>query len=375
MYDYALYKVESIGLCLKSKRSIYVKKFVNRLILCTFAILMLWLTSLEVMQALTKKLFVGPSSSYVYRACRELASELSVQRLNYDNCVMRQLANCFEDLHINYLMLNKKIRLISYDDDVLYDYVSLVHYNCTTALTKTKNGIKTWKITSNKETLSYMNCSDTAMSLVKSWLSDASSSAQISNDLTTQYVIQTQGTLQNIVDYAASLEAYNMNYLNNKSTALSVQFINATLALSSIQRSQLNRTIQSFQAVVRGALACLSLDPSSNSCNYLPSDDTMLVQYESLYNDLTNAFYTLSDSYTSVSSAYDRLSSATKKIVQGANSYISTSEQLISTLLRDADALGINLQVCGTTSPDWCSLQVRRPLPQHTHLQSSSSII
>lgn len=66
----------------------------NRLAVATFAVILLWMSSLAVSLSIVRYYIASPSTDAVYSACGYAHSQTTAEHDSYNGCAKRQLQSC-----------------------------------------------------------------------------------------------------------------------------------------------------------------------------------------------------------------------------------------------------------------------------------------
>lgn len=114
------------------------------MIMCVFAICILWLTSLQICVAIVETNIKIPSFSSVITNCKYAYSVVKEQSNYYSDCTSRQVAMCRENLDVSYV--NEKFRV---HENQLSNTQFLNAYqqsvgNCSSSVSAAKGAVSAW---------------------------------------------------------------------------------------------------------------------------------------------------------------------------------------------------------------------------------------
>lgn len=138
-------------------------KLCNRMIMCIFAICILWLTSLQICVAIVSTNIKIPSFSSVITNCKYAYGVVKEQSNYYSDCTSRQVAMCQENLDASYV--NEKFRV---HENQLANTQYLSAYqqsvgNCSSSVSAAKGAVSTWTGLGVTYTIPYYaNCTGTS---------------------------------------------------------------------------------------------------------------------------------------------------------------------------------------------------------------------
>jgi hypothetical protein len=308
--------------------STVAREFVNRLIICTFAICLLWLTSLQVAVEIVNVFFMAPGFHEVYRVCESTATAINSHRTSYHSCVSDQLHLCSSTYSSVYSQENKYMAKTQARNTKYMSEVNSAVVNSTAALENVKAALKSWGEQDVLNVIPYISsgCPESALIRAKAFTDDTTVSSQSSfyrsfND----YVVHENVILNSLTSYGEALAEYNMMYIANKTGRLhflSTDFI-SEVALPHIHG--VNASIAEIEASISTLIDCIGLTNLSYSLNGASNGTCPLTRtVRSVYHQLQV-------------SAADQVMVMEGTLRQWQNTFTSFQKQ-VTTALKNADS-------------------------------------
>ena len=343
------------------------QKYLNRLLICFFAVLLLWLTSLQVVTSLVDRFVQTPSWTLIYKSCEFAYDKTIEQKHDYYECSKNQLKSCSSDLLQQYNLENNRISRNSNSNKIIINHANKIYNNCNQRFMNTQIILNHWASASMTNTIlyNYLRCNQSQVILTKQLLKDSSGVKMDSYTTTREYSQTSDATVGRLASYAQSLAAYNDMYVYNKTITLRHEVREIQRRISDIHVISLNHTVGMIKDSIQQLLSCLSLDTQSQatSCDLIPTADTMIVQYMELYNSMTDQLALAQTFISTMENSLTGLSAEATAAMAAADAYYEVTNDIMSYLTGAVSSLGGSVGLCGLTDPDWCSFsKVRRCL-------------
>lgn len=326
--------------------------FVNRMVVCFFAVCLLWLTSLQVCVAIVGFNISVPAFSPTATSCNFAYKKVSEQRSTYAACARRQTAQCHEQLSDAYLIEKLRVATAQQENQMFAHRFDMLASNCTAAVTLSKEAINAWSTASVMNTVPYLNnCTSQGRQRVTEQLGDNSDSRSSVFAASLAYTMASDSTIERLVDYSIALNTYNADYVYNKTRALRklAQDVAIDVSVPHVQAIKVNfePVFQAFDVVV----ACLSLSNTSASCPY-PDNLLALFEHERIWalGNLVKA----RDALENAKQVFGWLASSVKLAVAAADAFydsVQGPQGIIKWIQSNFNVPAL----CGKSNPNFCS--------------------
>jgi hypothetical protein len=266
--------------------------FCNRLIVCIFALCLLWLTTLSNCVYLVNFLIVTPSFSSVQDHCLDFIDLIDKNEQSYRYCVNDQLEVCNENLNAAYAIESNRIVTHQRNN---YEFQAAFNdkiNNCSSEVSNLKSLFLQWISLDVNNTIPYYStCSAEMKASVRNLIGDQSDKAS-SLQLSTKNFIETSNTqLSSVVDYSIELNSYNEMYIYNKTKALQLQTLQLLFRQSLNVDSLLLKERIQLENISSVMIDCLTFSPNSSHCPF-PINAASLYLDASSYTDfIVNHIY------------------------------------------------------------------------------------
>lgn len=135
-------------------------KLCNRMIMCIFAVLLLFATSLQVCVAIVSTSIKAPSFSSVVKNCKYAFAVVQEQSDYYADCTERQIATCKEVLDASYIQETFRVQANQQTNAQFLNVFENAVGNCSSAVTLAKGAVGAWTAQGVKYEIPYYgNCS------------------------------------------------------------------------------------------------------------------------------------------------------------------------------------------------------------------------
>jgi len=116
----------------------------HRMIVCVFAISMIWATSLQICVAIVGTSIKAPSFSSVYKNCKYAWGVVQEQSDYYADCTERQVSTCGENLDIAYVAETFRVSENQRSNAALLGAYANTVGNCSASVTLSKEAVAAW---------------------------------------------------------------------------------------------------------------------------------------------------------------------------------------------------------------------------------------
>jgi hypothetical protein len=358
------------------------REYLNRAILCLFAVCLLWLTSLQVAVEIVNIFFMAPPFGDVYSECDNSANTVNDYRISYHSCVAGQLETCgvgySGSYHDEYdAMVSGQIRNANY----ISSMKGLVD-NSTAALDELRSALKSWSEQDVMNIIPYASstpsstCSPEVLVRAKKFTDDTTVSTQSSfYHNFNEYISNENAVMQSLTEYGVAFSEYNAQYIANKTgnlRFLSVDFVDE-IALPRID--ELNVTIANIELSLSQLMSCVSLVNESYDFNHAgsvscPLGVNMNEFYEEWANFIHQEHVMMNGTLKQWQATFTYYQAQVAHAISNANSFyqaVAGAQGLVAYLENKLSSVGVELNMCAIGT--WCQY------PQVTIFNSLMSLI
>lgn len=341
----------------------------NRMTLCAVAICLMWLTSLRCVVSLVGFFIPAPTESSVIEDCRTAYVRLDAEKTNHMTCADFQLDQCFKNLDSAVLQANDAIGATQRANSDLISNLSAANSVCTSVLTQSTNSLSSWSLLATQSPKNNVSVAVSGISynieygsngstVLSEWEKNScralvhdvgSGSVDSLQSNSSAYALGSDGSVSRVVQYSIALNAYNQQYVQNKTSGLRSLSLEALdrVSVTSID-SALNSSLQTLKAELMMAIVCLSFNGTDGSC---PLSGQRMVDVYQTYSAWISRYI---DAFTievaQKSSAYVTAVEGALTVAQQFFDAVSGATGLIKYIKNSLP--GVNL--CGKSNPDWC---------------------
>jgi hypothetical protein len=327
----------------------------NRLIVCIFALCLLWLTTLSNCVYLVNFFIVTPSFSSVQEHCMEFIHLIDENEQSYRRCIYDQLDVCNENLNAAYSVESNRMLARQRNN---YEFQSVFNgliNNCSSEIDSLKKLFLEWVSLDINNTIPYYpTCTPEMKVSVRNLIGDQSDKAS-SLQLSSKNFIETSNSqLSSVVDYSIELNNYNEMYIYNKTKALQLQALQLLLRQSLNVDSLLLKEKIQFENISDIMIDCLTFSPNSSHCPFPISAASLYLDASSytdfiithVYHDIMNNIeISVNGFQTMIDSARINMS----KFYQSVMGIKGIMNWLLSSGLIPSSSF-----LCGKSSPNIC---------------------
>lgn len=331
-------------------------QFCNRMLICMFAICLIWLTSLQVCVSIVGFNISIPSFSVVVANCNYAYAEVKSQRDSYTNCARRQMKRCEQSLDVVYAGEKMSVAHSQRQNQQYANQFQSLVGNCSTAVSLLKGSVAAWSSQGVQYTIPYhTNCTGTKRSAAVTVLGDNSNSRTSVYSATQAYTVSSDNTVVRLAEYSVALNAYNAEYVHNKTQRLRQLAQSIVTDISVPHIVTISASFEPVFDVLDQVLACTSLaNRTSLVCKHqLPT--TLLDAFEYRQYIIARTIRDLRSAFLRAQDNFHSLADAVMSAVLAANQFYDSVVGPMGVIqwVRDNTAGLGNL--CGKSTPNYCS--------------------
>ncbi len=337
----------------------------NRIIMCTFAVTFLWSTSLQICSSLASWVIPTPPFSTVVSHCQFAYDQASENKRQYEKCVDYQMSTCNSNLESAELDEWRRIKSIEASNSAFLIQLQSSSANCTSSIDHAKEIMTAWQSGGVGYNVPLLpSCPAEQRELVKTMIGDQSTSKETTVSLVTSYVDITNSRVARLVDYSIQLSNYNSDYVYNKTKSLRKEYLHMTSLATTASMKRLNDTVQDLNQLIFDMESCLGMDMKNQHCPYGPS---LYSVYMAVAYNMNAYLSRIETALRELNLMIDDYVSDVEDAINKANSFydsINGARGLIAWLVSSQGLFGSAKQLCGKSSPNWCSFsKVRCYIP------------
>ena len=341
--------------------------FSNRLTLCVVSVLLLWITSLELVINLTTAFIVAPSFIGVYNKCNTAYTVTIAEKELYTTCANNQINTCHNNLQSAYYKESNTMNNMINFNAITVNKANLIQTNCTTYLTQTKSLLTQWINYGYTNTLTYQNCSTTDLTRTNSLLNSRviGTSNQVHQDA--QAYSKTSSTLVNrLSQHIIDMQNYQLQYNTINTATIKQSTSSAITQQSRYFLPKLNASFTRVQYTTNQLINCLTLaniTPSQSNnydttCKYSYSARQLYMAQVASINQQSADIQT---QYTLYKADLIKYQNDVTNAINNVNTFYNTimgPKGILTVLLNIVsvfNVFGSEQALCAQTSPSWCS--------------------
>jgi hypothetical protein len=327
-------------------------KLCNRLILCVFAICLLWLTSLQMCVGIVGTNLAVPLLSSVVGTCQFAYDQVVEQRDFYSACSQQQMSTCTKSLQAAHLAESVKAAAQGqFNAQFVSDFKSQVN-NCSDAYLDGKKAVNAWTGSGVHYTIPYQTtCGSTAKQSVATLLGDTSESRVSVLAASEQFAFSSDSSVLRLAAYGSALTAYNAEYVYNKTSQLQ-SLSKAIVAGVAVPGLEIFDTrVLALEGTIQQLAVCTGMGNYSNVCLY---GTTLRSKYETLRATMAKQLEKIEEKIEEVEVVVDVYAGKVEAAIAAADSFydsVAGATGLVSWVVSNT---GVT-QLCGKGSPNWCS--------------------
>lgn len=239
--------------------------FRNRMMVCLLAVGLNWGTSLRVANYFAISVIETPQLDLVLDSCREAYNITSDERDRYSTCVADNLQQCDERLDRTIQMEDKRVLLISMQNEANLHNLVNVATSCSEAYTTLRLALEGWTANGGEiplEPTSEDTCSVEDQDIFNRTMLGTQNVIALQTEaigIADAYGEESSLTVQRLADYAVERAEYDVNYVDEKTQQIQgivTKVVNAVQAPPVL----LDDLFDELQDAAFDIVACLSLD-------------------------------------------------------------------------------------------------------------------
>lgn len=328
----------------------------NRLLLCMFAVCLLWATSLQVCVAIVGFNISIPSFSVVVANCNYAYSEVKGQRDGYADCARRQMKQCGATLDTAYAEQRLQLATVQQLNQRYANQYQSTVGNCTSAVTNMKNAVTAWSAQGIEYTIPYQqNCTNTQRSATATTLGDTTRSRASVYTASHAYTVESDSTIVRLADYTSALSAYNAQYLHNKTRSLQRLAQTIVTDISTPHIANVGVSFVPVGNVLDQLLACTSLaNHTTLQCNY-NIQETLLQNFAYQQSIMLRTVRDMRAALIKATTSFNTLLGYVATAVTAANSFYDSVAGPAGVIQWIRNNVGNVGNLCGKSTPNYCS--------------------
>lgn len=339
--------------------------WLNRLITCTFCIILLWLTSLQMSSLIVGNVVETPTTSEVYDVCRYTWDTGHAMKRSYEKCIERQSVIRFIDLdNADIAERERTIAVNKRNDAYITRYKYLVN-NISSVVALQRSILSSWVTGGTSHKIDYREtCNGQERARVVSQLNDKTSTNEATITQSSIYTTSTNNRVYRLTSYVDDLNSYNYRYMLNKTEIIRMDLDAAMLEIGG-SIPNLNATLDNILHTIDINNACLTLE-GNRTCPYGTSFRDV---YEQMREEVSTTIDVIKEYIATMEQIIALYEQRVKSAINSANSFydsIQGARGLVVWLVKTANLFGSAADLCGKSSPDWCDFsKVRIFLSEH----------
>eukprot|EP00615_Pteridomonas_danica_P013936 CAMPEP_0114381324 /NCGR_PEP_ID=MMETSP0102-20121206/3382_1 /TAXON_ID=38822 ORGANISM="Pteridomonas danica, Strain PT" /NCGR_SAMPLE_ID=MMETSP0102 /ASSEMBLY_ACC=CAM_ASM_000212 /LENGTH=931 /DNA_ID=CAMNT_0001536785 /DNA_START=60 /DNA_END=2852 /DNA_ORIENTATION=+ len=391
--------LDPLGLCITMGET-RDGTLINRLLLCGFAIVLLWASSFQTAVYIANSAISSPLFESVQDSCQSSYDLVQSEDSDYVDCVDRQMDDCdeaFEEKVLNVEVASTN-EILTENAEILKE-VATYQQSCSDAFTKGQSAISKWVTTdidyrvsytceSNQDddgpsTNAYCNASCTyeeasnvlaaqqngesirkyqscSCSEVADMVGDISALRAAAFSTATEYSEYSQSTVGSLVDYSLARSKYDEIYAYNKTEPLRIAMLTAMANINSAYELDMNFTFPGLSIDTDISMSCASM---RDQVNFTACAIENLEDLRSLYDSVREQFESqLSTAVEGVSQYSDEASMLIDRVQDSYDQFMVFYDGVFGDIddldIETDDGLGwFNMEVSDfiTADPSWPS--------------------
>lgn len=332
----------------------------NRLMMCCFAVCLLWLTSLQVILGFSQSSIPAPYLQTVYDDCQFAYQQTATEKRAYYDCATRELKQCNKRLEEEFaredFIATQKTK---FNFEVM-NASDIAAQNCTSALDLLKQWLHAWASMNSGGTqflVPYQNCSAVSLQLSKSFIGDASSVKNAVNGANA-YASESVAVAAHLSSYAQSERSYENTYNALNSLSLKQRASSIVSQQASFHIGLLNKSYSNITNTLTQVLACASLSNTTSS-RFCSQPTNMQTLYSAQMQFVANQNLVVANFLNTYKSIFDQyaadVTAANAQMNQFYDSVVGSTGILRYIMTAYSIVGGDMRQLCGKSTPNWCN--------------------
>jgi len=325
-------------------------KLLNRLILCIFAICLLWLTSLQVCVGIVGTNVAVPELSSVTGTCQFAYQQVALQRDYYAACSQQQISTCTRSLQAAHLSESLKTATQSNSNTHFVAAIKTQAQNCSQSYLDGKRAVSAW--TGSGQLIPYQpTCSGAEKQDVAGLLGDTSESRASVLAASEEYSASSDTSVLRLAAYSSALTSYNAEYVRNKTAQLQLLSIQVVRGVGDVRVEAFDLRVAKIENTIQQLSACAGLEEGESECTYGAS---LRATYETLRRRMGKQLDAVEEEIAEVEAVVDAYAAQVNLAIIAANRFYDSVAGAQGLAAWVAANTGVS-QLCGKSSPNWCS--------------------
>jgi hypothetical protein len=355
-----------------------------RILVCLLAVILLWITTLQLAVDITKSYISVPALSYTISTCKESYRLVNSQRMEYEACAERQTAACNLELDVAHQAELFRVESAQAAHNALLQTVKIRESRCSARWDGLKSSILAYKESRVQMRASEIDphftirlaleynskCSATQISRVRSLLDDVAVEATPANMTRNErsgqldsYSRRSDSRVMRMAQYTSALKTYNTHYISNKTQSLQALSRALLRQVAQVQIPSFGAQLEQIKAPLGELLACFGIGSDnspaklSDTCS-IPELVEIDEAYRNMQQDAQAAAQQAREMLNDFQDELEMFTSAVQRALVRADALFSSiagATGIITWLLNNADVFRISTDFCGRGEPDWCS--------------------
>jgi len=241
-----------------------VSSYAVRALVCAFAILLLWITSLNLSKVFVTSIIHAPNSDTVVQSWNDLGSATLSSKDAYSACAAQQLIGCNSTLNrqVATMLITINANQAS-NQEVLFD-AAILAQQCSQLVLEIINSINSWQELSANNQLKFNTsaCSPTEIANVQAMVQNSNTIDNKAYILAQSYSDAQDARTQRMIDFAKNYTQYNEDYINSK-LGISLNAYDQLAALAPKFTDQLGNITDSMKQPTAHLVDCISMSAAS----------------------------------------------------------------------------------------------------------------
>lgn len=263
--------------------------FGNRMIICTIAVTLIWMTTLRMAVGLVDMFITAPSATHVWNTCSFSKDVVEDQSEFYEVCANKQVDTCNNDLSLAATQERQKVETNILFNEGLVSDARWVQSECESSVVMGQSALRGWQEVDIQlidadgltytvpQSIIYRNSTVFTNEICSFVVEDpqtnsnsGASKTSVSKSIvqnTSRYGKQSNTRVGNLVDYSIELNAYNAAYIDNKTQTIQDLVSELLDDLNAGDMSLLQESLLQSQLLLNQLIDCVSLSDERSSTN------------------------------------------------------------------------------------------------------------
>ncbi len=241
--------------------------FFNRMLLCILAIACNWGTSLRISKYFASSVIEVPPLDAVLMTCRSAYNVTNEERLRYSQCVESRLKRCNRQMDKSIRQEDERVRDVATQNELVVTSMENISTSCSRSYTTFRLAIQDWIDTGDPVPINEneLECSATDRHSFNQTILGPQNVIALQTeaiDIATTYSDESTVVVSTLANYIVERSAYDVNYVDEKTKAISNAFIDA-VDFTPTPSINIDDLIDDLESAAVDLLACISLDENS----------------------------------------------------------------------------------------------------------------